>query len=200
MINNNIAAARLFPDTTQKTIEAVERAGFTVNLVQFPNARATALLKSNQIDGDVFRLESYQEVAPDARPVPFATQTLNIVAVVKADSTIETLDDLGDKRLATVRGAEVYNYVATLMEKDFVALDTFDQAFRFIELGRADFTLLTPEIVESDITTGYDFRYLEEPVIVVPFYLWLHKKHEAKFPAIQRELEAIFQSDTHSPS
>ncbi len=175
--------------------ELSRRTGLEFNLVNLPLARATYQLKNGQIDGEFLRTRS---VYSDTDDVIRSAEPLGFVPfyVFTRDGGIdpENPETFRNKRIVLVEGSVVLDeWVKRIGIAESVTVPDFNSAFQMLLSGRADFTVNNRGALQlmRETPKFESFAMLTPPVLQDGLYLFLHKRHQAKMPAIDAALKGM---------
>jgi len=183
-----------FPEVQAVVVEAFEQAGHSVELVTLPGERALMMLKSNEVDADVMRLVNYNELVPNAVPVEVPLITLELFAIVHQESAVQRVSELRGTSMSSERGVKVAEVVAQQMNARIQYQNRIEDSVKMVQNGRVDFTVLTRPMLESLKESGYDLRALEEPVLELPYYVWLSEESAHLKPGITAQLQRMSEA------
>ncbi len=180
-----------FPGVSAAVVEAFEMAGHQVNKLLLPGERAIVMFKSSELDAEVMRLATFNEIVSDAIPVNVVLTNLELVAMVRKRSGFKSVDDLVGKRMAAERGTRVQMMVADKMNATVVQQQSIEATFKMMNAERVDFVAVTRDIGQQFIDQGYDVRLIDKPLLTIPFYVWLTKENADLLPELEKNLAAL---------
>ncbi len=173
--------------------EAYDRIGYDVIIERMPAERALVISDSGQVDGEAGRLSIIENSFHNLIRVPtpfFHTKTM--VWAKQDDLDISGgWDALKKYKLGTLQG---YKYVESkTFDMNRVLVPTHDKLFEMLEAGRLDIVILSlfdalPVIRAMALP---DINQLEPPLGEFPMYHYLHKKHAALVPVIDKAFEEM---------
>ncbi|WP_196159477.1 ABC transporter substrate-binding protein [Reinekea sp. G2M2-21] len=180
-----------FPGISSAVVEAFKMAGHQVNKLLLPGERAIVMFKTSELDAEIMRLATFDEIVSDAIPVNVVLTNLELVAMVRKRSGFETIDDLIGKRMAAERGTRVQMMVAEKMNATLVQQQSIEATFKMMSAERVDFVAVTRDIGQQLIDQGYDVRLIDKPLLTIPFYVWLTKENADLLPDIEKNLNIL---------
>jgi ABC-type amino acid transport substrate-binding protein len=171
--------------------EALRSLGHSVEVVHLPPKRAEYMIENGEIDAVAFRLANFGETVPSAIPIKASLATRNLYALVSSDSSFSRNEELIGKRIAQVRGVTLHRTIADQYKAIATTQQDFESAIKFIEAGRAEFTVVTGDIALQFINQGSAVKILESPVHSTPFYAWVSYKNADIVPEFQEALNTL---------
>ncbi len=180
-----------FPHISSAVVDAFRMAEHSVEKLVIPAERGIAVFKAGQVDVDIMRLANFNDIVPGAVPVPVVLTTMEVFAVVRADSPYFTKADLVGKRMAGQRGIRVFDAIGQHMNAHVTQLNSMLASVKMIASGRVDFMPITKDIAEQVQTEQMDLRIIEESLLTMPFYVWLTADNADLLPDIEKNLNIL---------
>jgi|GEM_PF-4158243 len=169
-----------FPEVENRLVLAYAALGHTLELKEVPVLRSLALSNRGDLDGELIRIRSITDYAPNLRlidvPVAYAE-----VAIFTADqSNIQTIYDLAGKRIITTLGTKLPKDLSEQYGFSLMMAPSVEAAFQMASRGRGAGVLYTAregrQILDKLNLTGLAGYYL--PVGRYPLYHFVHKKNK----------------------
>jgi polar amino acid transport system substrate-binding protein len=119
-----------------------KRAGVEVNVQPLPAARANAVAKAGEKDGEVGRIQAYADRNPELTKVEPAYYYITTTAFAKSDKGIKvaTRDDLKKFKVGIIRGV-AHTTAATEGHPALSTVNDADQLYQMLDSGRIDIAL-----------------------------------------------------------
>jgi polar amino acid transport system substrate-binding protein len=170
------------------------RLGFTYDYDQYPTSRLSFMTQVGEVDGQFMKTYAYGETQPNLVRVPtsYFSQTLQVYSN-SPEIQISHWSDMSDYTLAVMRGIQAFEGPISLYlnESHIVGLKDMKACVLFVELGRADLTILSDFLAEQmKVDTSFDL-YLSGELDTVDMYLYLHKSYEKYIPIIDETLKTM---------
>lgn len=174
--------------------EIYKKAGHELEVLPMPAARATRESTTGKIDGETHRVSTYGRVHPELLiiPVPYYSIDTNLFTQADHPAMGKEFDELRDYRFAILKGvrksAELtvgYPYV-----QEF---ETSELMLRFIELGRADFAILS-RLNGLSIINKLGLEGIvpfEPPIEVTDLYHYVHESHYKLIPLLEETIREM---------
>jgi len=170
--------------------EAYSRIGITVTTKEFPGERALKMSNSGAVDGEVNRIHGIRKKYENLRMVPVAINAIEGLAFTnKPDIKVSSWDDLRPYKLGLRIGAKYAEYGTVGMQVSSVK--TNDQVFSMLGKNRTEIAISTR--IEGVLTIHKlglkNIRLIDPPLVSLELFHFLHKKHDALVPRVQKALE-----------
>lgn len=178
--------------------EITKITGITFSLNYLPMERAKVELINGEIDMDIGRstyvYENFDEVVYSTHQTSFIEYF--IFSDIK-DLDYKNIDYLKTKVLIAVRGNQVIErWIKDTNISKVIYANSVDNAFKLISLNRGDYilenVLLTQIFVDPENMKG--ITRFKEPILNVPLYIVLNKKHKNLEPIISAAIAQIDES------
>lgn len=180
-----------FPEIIELVTKAYELEGYQVEVILLPGERAIAMLKTNEIDGDIMRVAGFDNLAENVIRVDVVLMTEDIVALVHSDSGIQSIAELRGQDMAAVRGVRAFNELSERMDSKTILQNSFESSARMVANKRLLYTLATPRIANSLIESGLALKVLPDTVAQLPFYHWVTVKNSALVPGLENRFKTL---------
>lgn len=177
--------------------EALAPLGYDVKLEHLPKERCLVNANNGLTDEDAYRVYNLREVTK--------SKYLNLVRVNQPYTTIKLAtfskhksyridhwSKLKNHKVAIIRGNKTVEYQTNkYVKKDNIySFKNHKQAFKMLELDRVD--ILVTELNIGRIHSKlFSNIYTTGEVHSLKMYMYLHKKHSAIIPRIEREIKAL---------
>lgn len=159
-----------------------------------PNKRSIMNANSGIDDGEATRIWNINKYYPNLVRVPIQTHHIDIVALSHKKLSIKAFSDLKAYHVGVVRGMKIVEVkVGAVKPKSLTNIDKYDQLLQMLQSHRldvivADKTSLLNEIKKNKIKGLY---LTNKPLLIVPLYLHLHKKHQHLIPKIEKAIKTL---------
>jgi polar amino acid transport system substrate-binding protein len=172
--------------------EALRRAGLGVRIVTLPAERALLLSNSGASDGELNRTPTVEKFYPNLVRVPEKLGEMQFVIFSKDGSILGNLEAVRGRPVGFIRGWKIFEQ-ATAGNTDAIAAEDADQMFRLLQLDRIDAALYERYMGRAYLKAHAvnDVRDLDPPLRVLEGFIFLHKRHAGKVPAIAAALRAM---------
>lgn len=173
-----------------------QRAGVKVELISLPALRATRMVESNQLDGEVARIPAYFRRNPELLRVEPPLFEADVTAFALSDRamTIERAEDLQGLRVGVLRGV-VQSLEAVRGIKAVEQVADVRQMYRMLSSGRLDVVvdavLNQQRYIQS---SGAGHIVAVGTLGIEPVHHGLHRRHAALADRIAREIEVMAAS------
>lgn len=173
--------------------EAYSELGININIMTMPARRGIIMANNGEFDGEVGRLKHIAPTFPNLLIVPVPIYNNKMVAFTKiADIQIGDWKDMRPYRVATMAGLK-YTESKLLGFKQTYLLDTLEQAFIMLNLGRVDMVACSlidgQNIINKLSIKGTRSLLVEQN----PSYHYIHKKHRKLLRMITKSLKEMEQ-------
>lgn len=176
--------------------EAFRRLGYKVETVRMPAERALINANLGLDDGDLLRIAGLEKKYPNLIRVPEKVMDMDVMLFTKwkRNFNVAGWHSIKTEPVAIIRGWKVFekNLVKT------INTDNVDQMFTMLTKERADFLGY-----ERWAGLGYikdnqvkNVVALEPPLVSVPLYTYLHKKHKNLVPKLSRMIKNMKKDGT----
>ncbi|WP_434052779.1 MAG: transporter substrate-binding domain-containing protein [Roseibium sp.] len=168
-----------------------------VELVRAPRSRTLVLSSTGQVDGEVVAGRAIEAKYPSLKRVDVPLMTIEMtVFTCSADLSSFRGAALASKRVGRLAGAVVQENI-TKGFRDVWAGESFEELFDMLKLGRLDAVIGARQVLE---TYGADneigcIRVIEEPILSVRLYHYLHERNAELIPSIRSALMELSSQD-----
>jgi polar amino acid transport system substrate-binding protein len=190
------------PDQTglmnQLVAEAFRRVGIEIRVVQMPGERALQTSNAGNVDGDAFRVMGLQDHYNNLIPTTESIFDMNFSAFTLSPmSTENSWDDISKLRIGIVRGYKILEFQSQGM--NVTQVNDQLSMFNMLLVGRIDVAVTSKQIgLDALRRNGITGLVLNEPpILVMPLFIYLHKKHEALVPLLTQAVKDMKADGTH---
>ncbi len=175
---------------------AYEKLGYTIETAKGPAARILADSNAGLSDGEVHRIAAISSQYPNLIRIDVPINTVEGMLISCGKTyDLKNIKDLEKYRVA-VRIGNIY---ATNLTKDLPNVTRTTSADKLLQLlleGRVDLLLSDrPWAISQKGLPGNEcLRIQEPPLVTIPLYHYIHKRHRALVPAITRVLKKMQNS------
>jgi polar amino acid transport system substrate-binding protein len=173
-------------------LEAYRRMGIALTVHRQPGERSLVSANSGEMDGELYRKVGMELVYPNLVIVPVPLQTYEIVVFsLGTRFTIAGWDSLRPYSLGFVRGVKIIEQNTTGMR--IFPVQTIDQAFQMLSLGRIDVVIGNRRSALAAIKAMKldGVQMLEPALAAFPVYHYLNKKNAALVPRLGNVLQQM---------
>lgn len=173
--------------------EAFRRAGLGLKIVRLSGERGLKNANDGIEDGELARIGGMEKMYPNLVPVPGKVVDYHFVGFSRS-SNIKTTgwDTLEPLSIGLLRGWKIYERSLTPKTRSTV-VDTPEQLFSILDKNRIDIALyeraLGTALVKSMGIKGV--HVLDPSLTELEMFIYLHKKHADKVPAVAAALQQI---------
>lgn len=176
-------------------LEAFRRIGVPVRLVRLPSERALKNAEQGIDDGSYVRIAGLSAQYPNLIMVPEPMSEFRFTAFTRDPAiTMATWDDLRARNVGLVTGWKLVE--KNLGDAPHASRARDEEAlFALLDKGRVEVVVSSLHSGE-DIIRRHDYqnvRVLNPPLAVQPMYLYMHKKHAALVPLLDKALQHMRQ-------
>ena len=177
--------------------EAFRRTGHELRVLQLPHERALANANAGIEDGDLFRTGGFERDYPNLVQVPVALMDQDFVAMtLRPDIEVRDWPDLAQLSGAFVNGNKIierklqdHRSVTTVRSNELL--------MGLLAAGRTDVVVINRWVgLHAARRAGVAPRVLEPPLLHVPMYIYLNRRHEALVAPLAAALEEIGRDGT----
>lgn len=171
--------------------EAYRRIGIPVREELMPHDRALRSADSGDVDGDVMRIAGIETLYPNLVRVPESVISFEAVAFTTGLAfKVDGWESLRPYTLCVSRGQKMVEQGTQGMDK--IALTSVEQMIESLRRGRCQVAIVSREIwLNVDELKAGPMRALEPPIISVPLYHYVNKRHQALVPRLAETLRQM---------
>ncbi len=175
--------------------EAYQQLDIEVDADYLPASRSLMMASYGQYDGELYRIAGISEDYPHLLQVPTPINRVEVVAFCRTDDNNKmSLDALKGYRLGVRRGVRFNAHLPLDETTQRVASNR--QLFNMLEKSRIDIALVAKSnglqiIREIEVT---DISPLNPPLLNLNLYHYVHKRHQALIPELNRVLQDMHLS------
>jgi len=176
---------------------ALERIGIELVVVPLPIERALVNADAGIEDGDLFRAAGFETEYPNLVRVPQPLLEQEFVALaLRADVQVGRWDDLARYNVGYLTGQKIIERQLEGAANATVVRDTLLLLGLLVQ-GRVDVIIHNREVaLLAARRAGIALRVLEPPLLRVPMYMYLHRRHHALVPRIAAALAQVRRDGT----
>ncbi|MDH5330645.1 MAG: transporter substrate-binding domain-containing protein [Aquincola sp.] len=177
--------------------EALRRVGLGLQVAQLPHERALANANAGIEDGDLFRAAGFERDYPNLVQVPQPLMDQDFVGLTRrADIHVRGWDDLSDLSVAFVIGNKIIER-GLAGHRDLTTVRTNELLIGLLAAGRADVVIINRWVgLHVARRAGVTVRTLEPPLIRVPMFMYLHRRHDALVKPLAAALDQMHRDGT----
>jgi len=177
--------------------EAFRRSGLDLTVVPLPIERALINANAGIEDGDLFRAAGFEKDYPNLVQVPQPLMDQDFVAfALRPDIEVRGWADLTRYSVGFITGQKIIERHLKDV-KNLTATRDHDQLPALLVNGRADVVIDNRWVgVLVARRTKVAARVLEPPLLRVPMYMYLHRRHEALVAPLAAALAEIKRDGT----
>lgn len=175
----------LVPKATRIIQEAYAKLGHTIKVKEYPALRSIMLANNGTVDGELGRISGIDSSYSNLEMIPIPISVLNgVVFSRKLDVSIKGWESLGKNKIGILRGIVFSEFLAKGMNIEYA--DSPEQLMRMLDHDRIDLAIIekTQGLAVLKKLSLNNIRELEPPLITIPLYHYLNKKHHELVPQI----------------
>jgi polar amino acid transport system substrate-binding protein len=177
--------------------EVYKRAGLSLSVVTYPAKRALQISNSGEVDGELFRIANLNKKWPNLLPVPTPIAYLEGVDFSRSVTfEVNDWESLRPYNIAIKRGILHAERGTEGMNRQI--LDSNRQLFKALINGRVDVIVLAKlnALVEINANQFRGIKQLNPPIFKLPVFHYLHQKHEALIPVLDKIIRDLNDDGT----
>lgn len=176
--------------------EAFSRLGITLETHFAPAARASSLVSTGQVDGDLSRVHKYDQLVDNIVRVEFPNRTTRFAAYANSPITLKTWQDIreSDKRIVFMRGVAVaHKALDGLPPERLHVVPAANDGFELLNARRADIFIGLDWLGDKILREQYAASGIHKAGVIetITLHAFLHKKHELLAPKLADSLRAL---------
>jgi polar amino acid transport system substrate-binding protein len=177
--------------------DAFERVGHALEVVTLPIERALVNANAGIEDGDLYRAAGFEKDYPNLVQVPHPLIEQEFVAfALRSDIAVRGWSDLAPYNVAYITGQKIIERHLQGSGKALSVRDS-EQLFALLASGRIDLAINNRWVgLAVAQRAGIPVRVLEPPLLRVPMFMYLHRKHEALVQPLAAALAAARRDGT----
>ncbi|MBF0278883.1 MAG: transporter substrate-binding domain-containing protein [SAR324 cluster bacterium] len=182
-----------FKQMLEKRLNKIfNRIGKSVRLVSAESSQRALVLANEEGDGDAARNSNIKELSPESTgnllqiPTPMTTSVFNVYSK-KIDFSVEGWDSLREYRNGFRSGIKLFE---KNVPGERIMLPSAERLFQMLDAERLD-TVIEHSVVAEQIIEKMNFsgiKKLSPPLLEIPTYSYIHKKHKALIPEILKAI------------
>ncbi|QTA93179.1 substrate-binding periplasmic protein [Desulfonema magnum] len=196
LIFSTFQSASVADDLSEAVLrEAYKRIGLQIVVKKFPAKRALLMANNGRTDGELFRIIGTEKHCPNLIRIPVPIIFFKGSVFTKnTDFPVKGWDSLKPYKIGIVRGIQFSDAPTKQMKRyDF---NLIEELFKSLDKGLIDIALyahLDGLVFIKNHFKGSGMRVLEPPLVELPLYNYLHKKHKKLVPKITSVLQKMEQ-------
>jgi polar amino acid transport system substrate-binding protein len=199
-ITRELRVSRSFDFTNQTAAlvlqELYRRAGIRLIVIEMPVSRAAIEAKEGRIDGEVIRVRTYSDNAPQLLRVEPPIYFVSLSAFYRKGSAVrvQILADLNRYSVAYVRGSRFAEDMTKGMSRAITA-DSEEQLLHMLQAGHIDVFLMGTVAARLEMRKlGMADTFDHTELAKLPLYHLLHEKNRDLLPVISAQLRKATDS------
>ncbi len=184
-------------DLVQKNLELIfANTDIELKTQILPNKRSIFNANSGIIDGDATRIWHINKFYPNLVRIPVETHKLYLNAISTELFDITKFSDLKGLRVGVIRGMKIAEVKAKEAQpKEIVHGTNYTNLFKMLLAKRLDVIVADASsiLIKSHQTTQGSLYFYEKPLLELPLYVHLNKKHQGLIPMLEQS--ALKHSD-----
>jgi len=173
--------------------EAFHRAGLKLTLIKLPAERGLINANAGIDDGDLSRIAGIEKKYTNLVRVPEKLMNMDFVAFARQSKPSEAnWANLADFSVGYIKGWKIFENNLTSSNNTLTA-DNPEQLLTLLDKNRIDVALYDRWMGMALLNQMHikNVRVVEPPLAEREMFIYLHKRHESKIPAIVAALRAI---------
>ena len=159
-----------------------------------PNKRSVQNANEGIDDGDATRIWHINKYYPNLHRVPIETSHIDIVAITHKKLMLKKLTDIKPYNIGVVRGMKIVEVKAEeLHPKSLIKVDSHKTLIQMLINHRIDVALADKgsliQVIKRENIKG--LYLLQKPLMVLPMYIHLHKKHKNLIPRLTQAAQTL---------
>jgi polar amino acid transport system substrate-binding protein len=177
--------------------EAFRRAGYGLRVVPLPHERALLNANAGIEDGDLYRATGFEKDYPNLVQVPQPLLEQDFVAFARrADVEVHGWPDLARYSVGYVTGNKILERQLQGVAQQTSVRDNA-ALFGLLAADRVDVVLINRWVgYLAARQAGLVVRVQEPPLLRVPMFVYLHRKHESLAPRLAAALAEVRRDGT----
>ena len=170
---------------------AYQKIGIEIEILNLPGERAIHTSNQGKVDGELYRNINVSQDYTNLQIIPIPIASADVVVFSKIKFPVKGWESLRPYSIGVERG---FKLVETNTQGMKVSkINTIKKTFQLLNLDRVDIVVQTRiEGLHEIKTMGLKgIHVIEPPIVRVPVYHHLHKKHSALVPEITRILHKM---------
>lgn len=175
-------------------------ANIPVQTQVLPNKRAVLNANSGTNDGDATRIWNINKFYPNLLRIPVATHSLQLIALSRKKYPIKKFSDIKGLNVGVIRGMKIAGVKALENNpKSLVKASDYKSLLQMLISGRIDLIISekTRIIYEVSQRKSQIFYLYNKPLLEVPLYIHLHKKHQGYIEKLTASAKILKKEITH---
>lgn len=193
---------QLFAKSSRKLIEAGKQLNLDIKFVTLPIKRSLYMANKGELDGEFYRTPAIEKHYLNLKRIDVPFEYSDLWLWVLADAPcIDTRKNIPLYKPVGVKGIKFFpKHVYSLSQVGYEEVNNYEQAFKMLKRGRADYFVIGSETVETiSKETGIALkRCFKEPLLHFPFYLYLHDSHKTLIPDLTKAIKSVLSEDKKS--
>lgn len=173
--------------------EVFKRSGHTVELIPLPGVRALISANSGVVDGDAARTQIAVSDYKNLMLIPAPYNTIKVYAyTLNKNIKTPSSNSLNNYSIIYIRGTKIIDSLVEKIDKENLSVTSnADSAVKMLLSGRGDILLGIDFNINESIKkiNATNILKLEPPIIEVPIFIALNKKHAKFAQGIAAEIE-----------
>lgn len=180
--------------------EGFKRADVELVFEALPNQRSLLNANKGISDGEGARIEKIKSFYPNLVHIPVSTHSLELVALSRKKIDLKDFGGLEKYNVGVVRGMKIAEKkVQAVKPRSYTAAINNEKLIRMLQNNRIDIIVtnkiaLLTNLKELNITNLY---MQEKPLLELPLYMQLHKKHQALIPKFTKAFKSMIEDGTY---
>lgn len=171
--------------------------GINISITPLPGQRAQYVANSGVKDGEIMRIWTYGHENRHVIRVPTPYYYLETMPFMLKESAIviHNKEDLKKYKIAKIRGVKHTNNITQGLT-DIYEMNSTANMFKLLRSGKISLAL-TNTLDGNLILTKLEYQNIVpnyKPLAILPLYHYIHKKHKALVPIINKEILRLKQS------
>lgn len=177
--------------------EAYKRIGFKIQIERLPAARALKISNKGEVDGELFRIADIVNDYPNLRMIPIPIYILEARVFSKdVEFSVNGWESLRPYNIGIVRGVKHAELGTKGMNRHISV--NYDHLFKMLYKKRVDIVVAArlsglESIAKLNLK---EIKMLDNPIVKLPLYHFLHKKHERLIPKLTEVLRRMEKEGT----
>jgi hypothetical protein len=187
-------AFEMFDETYKPLLkQAINKAGFDVDFILYPEKRSVSYANTALIDGDIYRNTLVTESYKNLVAIPDVIRKTDYFSIIKATQPCVNSETLKQLKPVGVLGVDYFNEIYAVSEVGYEQGSSVEQVIEMLLRERADYSVAPDHSIEQIVSMSqHALKACREQVLMSRFsYTYLHKKHADKIDLIAAELKKL---------
>ena len=180
--------------------EGFKRANMDLVFQVLPNQRSLLNANKGINDGEASRIGKINNFYPNLVQVPVSTHSIDLVVLSKEKIDIKDFSELKQYNVGVVRGMKIAEkLVQEAKPHSYIAATHNEELIKMLVNNRID-VIVSSQIglsVSLNKLKKINLYMMERPLLSLPLYMHLHKKHKKLIPKFEKAFKSMLEDGTY---